>query len=72
MKVLGRVILFVAIIVPIIVCVVTLNKVWDEDSEYNKNIDVINPSEVDNKNSGDTQIQAEKTLSTEKWLAKSM
>lgn len=56
MKVLGRVILFVAIIVPIIVCVVTLNKVWDEDSEYNKNIDVINQSKVDNKNSGDTQI----------------
>ena len=31
MKVLGRVILVLIIVVPIIVCVATLNKVWNED-----------------------------------------
>lgn len=34
MKILGRVILFLIIIVPIVVCCVTLNKVWNEDSNY--------------------------------------
>lgn len=34
MKVLGKVILFIAIVVPIIVCCVTLNKVWSEEDEY--------------------------------------
>ena len=34
MKILGRVILFLIIIVPIVVCCVTLNKVWNDDSNY--------------------------------------
>lgn len=33
MKILGRVILFIAVVVPIIVCCVTLNKVWNEEEE---------------------------------------
>lgn len=53
MKILGKFILFLAIIIPITICFVTLNKVWDEDSEYNKNVDVINPIEQGEKTSGD-------------------
>ncbi len=36
MKVLGRVILFLIVVVPIIVCVVTLNNVWKDDSNYDQ------------------------------------
>lgn len=34
MKILGKVILFLIIIVPIIICCVTLNKIWSEEEVY--------------------------------------
>ena len=53
MKVLGRIILFIAIVVPIVVCCVTINKVWSDEENY-ESMNNDNILSGDSKVSGDS------------------
>lgn len=52
MKVLGRLILFIAIVVPIVVCCVTINKVWSDEEDY-ENVNNGNVLSGESETSGD-------------------
>ena len=81
MKVLGRVILFIAIVVPIVVCCVTINKVWSDEEDYenvnNGNVlsgesetsgDKITSGDESGKETGITEVSGE--LAGEQYISK--